>query len=45
MDAQRRFEVLKDLFEANKKSVAFNGLTKFQQELLKYNIKALVGLR
>lgn len=45
MDTQRRFEVLKDLFEANKKSVAFNGLTKFQQELLKYNIKALVGLR
>lgn len=37
MDTQRRFEVLKDLFEANKKSVAFNGL--------KYNIKALVGLR
>ena len=45
MDTQRRFEVLKNLFEASKESVTFNGLTKFQRELFNYRIKALVGLR
>lgn len=45
MDTLRRFRVIRDLFEVNSKSMTLNGLVKFQQELFKYNIKALVGLR
>lgn len=34
MDTQRRFEVLKDLFEANKKSVALMDLLSFNRSYL-----------
>lgn len=46
MDTLRRFRVIRDLFEVDKESkILLIDLLKFQQELLKYNVKALVGLR
>lgn len=45
MSTQRRFEVLKDLFETNKQSITLGELIRIQKELFSYNIRALVGLR
>lgn len=45
MSTQRRFKVLRDLFETDKQSITLGELVRIQKELFSYNIRALVGLR